>query len=238
MAWAAYDTVKEALYLCGGVALGESPDAAIGAMGLDAFNAIRASMNLKGMTCYGASVLTIAADGSTGYTMGTGGDNAARPDDIAQVQWATSDTNIYTLTKLPYAEYQGLSGKAETTTAPAGWAVDGAFPLLTLYIYPAPQTGTIRVISRTPFAEIANLSDPVVDPPSYREAFRYLLADKMYDLLGLGLNGPSPFGGRAAALVDSILMSNVANNIPRVAMPLSYRYSTDGKGSTSGTAFY
>lgn len=238
MPWVAYDTVKEALYLNGGVALGEAPDAAIGAMGLDAFNAIRASMNLKGMTCFGASVLTIAADGGAAYTMGATGDNATRPDDIAEVQWATSDSNIYTLQKLPFAEYQGLSGKATATNAPSGWAVDGAYPLLTLYVYPAPQTGTIRVIARTAFAEIANLSDPVVDPPSYREAFRYLLADKMFDLLGLGMNGPSPFGGRAAVLVDSILMANVVNNIPRVPMPLSYRYSTDGEGSSSGTSLH
>lgn len=238
MAWTAYDTVKEALYLNGAVALGEAPDAAIGAMGLDAFNAIRASLNLRGMICYGASVLTIAADGGASYTMGATGDNATRPDDIAEVHWTSSDTNVYILQKLPFAEYQSLAGKDVTTNAPSGWAVDGAYPLLTLYVYPAPQTGNIKVIARTPFAAIANLSDPVLDPPSYREAFRYLLADKMYDLLGLGMNGPSPFGVRAAALVDTLLLSNVVNNIPRVSMPLSYRYCTDGEGSTSGTTLY
>lgn len=238
MAWVCLDTVNEAMALCGSVDLGRAPDAPIGEIARVMFNSIRASRNLQGMTCFGASVLTITADGGASYTMGATGDNATRPDDIAEVQWTTGDSNIYTLQKLPFVEYQGLPSKDTTTNAPSGWAVDGAYPLLRLYVYPAPQTGTIRVIARTAFAEIANLSDPILDPPSYREAWQFLLADKLNAIPGIGTGEIGKFAAIAENLVSSILTANVANNIPRVSMPLSYRYSTDGEGSSGGTSLY
>ena len=41
MAWTAFHTVARALQLCGAYAPGETPEAAIGQIGLDSLNAMR-----------------------------------------------------------------------------------------------------------------------------------------------------------------------------------------------------
>ena len=222
MAWTALDTVTDALLLCGAYSPGEAPSAPVGQIGLSFLNQIRASLNAKGMTCYGASTIALTADGGPSYTLGTGGDNATRPVGVMSVQYE-SGGSIYQLQEAPFAQYQAYFDKA-TSGTPGAYALDGAFPLLGLYIYQPPTTGTIRVVMRTPFSEIANLSDAMPDPPEYREYFRYALAEALATIPGLGTGEPSGFvSNRAATLLSDLQTASVAHNIPAKFMPYAYR---------------
>lgn len=229
MAWTALDTVKDALMLCGAYAPGEAPSAAIGQTGLSFLNQIRASLNVQGMTCYGTQTITLTADGGPSYTLGTGGDNATRPVGIMSVQYEDGG-KVYPLTEIPFSEYQEISNKT-TNGTPALYAVDGAYPLLGMYIFEPPTSGIIRVVMRTPFSEIANLSDAMPDPPAYREYFRYALGEAMMAVPGLGGGDPSPYvAQRAASLLNALQTANVAHNIPSKFMPPAYRAISNGAG--------
>jgi len=222
MAWTAYDTVSDALLLCGAYAPGDSIPNPIGQTGLSFLNQIRATLNgTKGLTCYGSQTLTVAADGGPLYTFGTGGDNATRPTALVSVQYEDGGI-VYPLVEYPFSEYQQLAEKT-TTGTPAAYAIDGAFLLLGVYIYPPPASGTVRLVVRTPFAEIANLSDDILDPPSYREYFRYALAEALSAIPGLGTGEPSGFvASRAATLLNDLQTDNIAHNIPSKFMPPTY----------------
>ncbi len=233
MAWTAYDTVADALLLCGAYAPGDSIPAPIGATGLSFLNQVRASLNAKGLTCYGANTITLTADGSASYTLGTGGDNATRPVGIMSVQYENGGT-VYPLMEMPFAEYQAYSDKTNPGT-PSGYAIDGAFPLLGLYVYQPPTNGTIRVVMRTPFSEIASLSDDMPDPPECREYFRYALAEALAAIPGLGTGEPSGFvSNRAATLLNTLQTGNVAHNIPAKFMPYAFRTPEQAGGYWGG----
>jgi hypothetical protein len=222
MAWIALDSVTDALLLCGTYSPGRAPSAAIGQVALSFLNQIRAALNgTKGLTCYGSNTLTATVDGGTSYTFGTGGDNATRPVGIMSAQYEDGGGTVWPLSEIPFAEYQASSNKA-TPGTPCYYAIDGAFPTLAVYVYPAPTTGTLRLVVRTPFSEIANLSDAMPDPPAYRQYFKYALACELGRIPGLGAV-PEGGEGMAATLLNDLQTTNIAHNIPSKFMPYAYR---------------
>lgn len=170
----ALDIAKGALALCGGSDLGNAPDAPIGADLLRLFNAMRAQWNAEGVPCQGLRTLAATVDGGPIYTFGTGGDNATRPLGVRQVT-VDDGTTTYAPTPLSWDEYQQASDRT-LTGSPEWYAVNPAFPQIEVALWPAPTTGTVRVLAETAFAQIANLSDTVPEPDEYLLAFEYNLA--------------------------------------------------------------
>lgn len=228
MAWTAFHTVARALQLCGAYAPGETPEAAIGQIGLDSLNAMRSTWNLHGVTCYGQRMIEVTADGSASYTLGTGGDVSTRPIQISQVQFAGGE---------PYAmerrTFEELRGYGTASGDPAIWCAVQGDPV-TLWVYPAPSTGTIRVFDRTPFSQIAALSDDMPDPIEYREAMEYGLALRLSSIPGIGSGDVSPsVAAIAARAFDLLLTRNIVNAIPRKNLHAAFRLSETGDGVSS-----
>lgn len=228
MSWTAFHTVARALQLCGAYAPGETPEAAIGQIGLDSLNAMRATWNLQGLTCYGQRMIEISADGAASYTLGTGGDVSTRPVQISQVQFAGGEP--YALERRTYEEVRSLG---TASGDPAVWSAVHGDPV-TLWLYPAPSSGTIRVFDRTPFADLAALSDDMPDPPEYREAMEYNLALRLSSIPGIGSGDVAPSVAAIAAQGLSLLKTrNVVNAIPRKNMHAAFRLSETGDGVSS-----
>jgi hypothetical protein len=187
---------------------------------------MRATWNLQGLTCYGQRMIEITADGAASYTLGTGGDVSARPVQISQVQFANPEP--YPLERRTFEEVRGLG---TASGDPAVWSAIQGAPV-TLWLYPAPSSGTIRVFDRTPFADLAALSDDMPDPPEYREAMEYNLALRLSSIPGIGSGDVAPSVAAIAAQGLSLLKTrNIANAIPKKRLSLAFGLSEMGDGS-------
>lgn len=229
MAWTAYDSMVRAVQLCGAFAPGEPPPAYIGQIGLDTLNYMRKSWNLEGVTCYGSSTIAITANGDTSYQLGTGGDSATYVPQVLQVQYENGNDPIV-LERMTFEEYQAQPDKT-ATGQPCGWVDGGGYPAKSIYLYPPPSSGTIRIVFRTPFADVANLSDVMPDPPEYREAIDYGLALRLYMFPGLGGGEPPGYlASMANEALAKIKRKNAIASIPRKNMPSVYDNGTTGRG--------
>ena len=176
----AYDIVVGALQRCKVYAIGEPPTAAVGQIGLRTLNMMRAQMSAEGVACFGLQELTTSADGASSYTVGTGGDIAGKILGIRSVSVIDGDT-VTTPTEITLDEFWSISGS--DTGLPQYWAQKQGDPY-TIYLWPAPTSGIVRVVSRTTFANIAHLSDSIPEPDEYLEMFECMLAVRMADKFG------------------------------------------------------
>ena len=228
MAWTAYSSIVRALQLCGAYAPGEPPSAPLGVIGLDTLNAMRAAWNLEGVICYGSISQAIPADGSAFYALPSN-DAPTRAVSILQVQHEDGGDPVL-LERRTFEEFGAIS--SDHTGAPAIWATNGAYPSESLYLFPRPSTGTIRIFSRSPFSTIANLSDPIPDPPEYREAIEYGLAVRLAMIPGIG--GGEPTAAMVAmsqSALKRIITRNALASVPRKSMPAVYGSTYDATGS-------
>ena len=205
----AYDIAVGALLRCKAYAPGEPPSAPIGQICLRTLNMMRAQLSAEGVTCYGLQELTTAADGSSSYTIGTGGDIAGRILGVRSLTVKDGDT-VTEPNEVTIDEFRTIGGSE--TGSPQYWAQKQGSPY-TVYLWPAPTSGTIRILSRTPFANIANLSDPIPEPDEYLEFFECMLAIRIADKLG------SDPGEATAALAErayQILRDRANPGIPPI----------------------
>lgn len=176
----AYDIVVGALQRCKVYAIGEPPTAAVGQIGLRTLNMMRAQMSAEGVACFGLQELTASADGASSYTVGTGGDIAGRILGVRSVSILDGDT-VTAPDEVTLDEFRLLA--AAEIGSPIYWAQKQGEPY-SVYLWPAPASGTVRILARTTFANIAHLSDLIPEPDEYLEMFECMLAVRMADKFG------------------------------------------------------
>ena len=176
----AYDIVVGALQRCKVYAIGEPPTAAVGQIGLRTLNMMRAQMSAEGVACFGLQELTASADGASSYTVGTGGDIAGRILGVRSVSILDGDT-VTAPDEVTLDEFRLLA--AAESGSPIYWAQKQGEPY-SVYLWPAPASGTVRILARTTFANIAHLSDLIPEPDEYLEMFECMLAVRMADKFG------------------------------------------------------
>ena len=176
----AYDIVVGALQRCKVYAIGEPPTAAVGQIGLRTLNMMRAQMSAEGVACFGLQELTASADGASSYTVGTGGDIAGRILGVRSVSILDGDT-VTAPDEVTLDEFRLLV--AAESGSPIYWAQKQGEPY-SVYLWPAPASGTVRILARTTFANIAHLSDSIPEPDEYLEMFECMLAVRMADKFG------------------------------------------------------
>lgn len=227
MARTAYEIVKQALVQLGAIDIGNPPDAWMGNLGLATFNRMRSSWNASGLTCYGSAKLEITATGSASYTLGPGGTNATRPVNVVSVFYRAGgrESEVARLNAEDWREYSQSTEAGE----PQYINFDGAYPLQTMRLYPRPTTGTVILTYRTPFAEIAHLSDALPDPPEYDEAFIYNLAVRLSSIPGLGSIREAT-AALAKTTYDYLVKRAAIADMPQKRYSQAFQTTTDGFG--------
>lgn len=228
MARTAYDMVKDSLMMVGAIDAGNPPQAWEGNLGLSTLNRMRSTWNAAGIICYGAALVEIPATGAASYTMGPTGTVTTRPFSVVSAYYRSGDQETE-VARLNAEEWREYSQKTDAGI-PQYINFDGAYPLETIRLYPRPTSGTIVLTYRTPFAQIANLSDPLPDPPEYDEAMTYNLAIRLGAIPGLG-SVRDEVALLAAKTYDNLVTRAAMANIPERQISASFTTIADGVGS-------
>ncbi len=166
----------------------ETPSAALMADALTTLNQMLSMWQIERMFVYAQIDTTFAANGSTTYTVGTGGNfNIAAP---ARIDYAFLRVNglDYPVEILGnWEEYQAISLKAVPGTYPEVLYYNPTYPLATLYLYPQPTTGTLHLVSSTVFPVYATSADGINLPTEYDMAIRFSLCEILAAMMGKAL---------------------------------------------------
>jgi hypothetical protein len=191
--------VNAALRTLGVIASGESPSTEESNDGLTALNGIIESWSALGMPIYQVTRETFSLTGAASYTIGTGQTwNTTRPQRIksAAVVQSSVEQSVRVVSAEEWAGIvdQGRTGKFADVLY---W--DSAYPIGTMYLWPAPTTGgSLLLYSYKPLATFAALTDSVTLPPGYERALRFALAADLASEYGRTLTPES-----AAAAAES-----------------------------------
>jgi hypothetical protein len=219
------EIITDTLFDIGAVAVGETPDDDTMQHALRIMRRMINSWSNKRQLIYYTTTEDLTLNGSSSYTIGSGGDfDTARPVKIlgAYVQSAT-DINLEIIDE---ARYREISLK-DAAGSPAYLWYSPEYPLGKIYIYPL-AAGTLSLYSLKPLTDMDELTDSISFPEGYEEAIQYNLAVRLAPSYGKGAD-PVLIGLAKMALND-ITAINAALNIEVVKpeiFKLARRYSID-----------
>lgn len=169
--------ITDSLRTIGAVPSGETPTASEAQDALTLLNERIEMLNATDTTVFQImEALYTITQGTGAYTFGEGGAwNAPRPIAIQQINYVVSGMDT-PLERADEAVWFAITQRSQVGR-PCVWYDDGAFPLRTITLYPAPSvTAFARVFTWAELAGLAALDTPVVFPPVYRHFLRYDLA--------------------------------------------------------------
>lgn len=185
ISYTAAELVKDALRLCGVLASGETPTAAMYQDGLDAMNMIMQEWTAQGIGFWQHQqvTLTLVAD-QTSYTLGPGSGETtvpatiSRPLEIVESRLYLNDSGTeIPMEALSRQEYMELSLKSSSGKPTQFW-YDKQNPNGELYIWPTADSAsdTIKFTIRVPVDELDDTSDTPDFPQEWYHAIKYNLA--------------------------------------------------------------
>lgn len=144
----------------------------------DSFTTLQQMLGLwqaDNLNVYSRQVLSLTPTGATSYTIGAGGNlNTVRPVSLTQVYYSLSGID-YEVGLLPSIEsYNDITIK-NIQSIPVAAYYEPTYPLGTLYIYPAPTTGTIKVVTSSILPVFTSIADVISISPEYLMAIRLSL---------------------------------------------------------------
>jgi hypothetical protein len=143
---------------------------------LEDLNSLMDSWSTENLLVFSVTRNTHTLDGSTSYTMGPAGDiNTVRPQKIIAVTTLANnvsmDADLFSASQWAQINDYTLSGSYVHR-----FYCDGASPLSTLYVHPAPSSGTLTIESYKPFTAFGALGETVTLPAGYIEGLKFSLA--------------------------------------------------------------
>lgn len=143
--------------------------------GLVYLNDLIQSWSNEGLLIYSKTTDSLTMTGAQSYTFGTGGVlNSERPVSV--------DSAYFTLTGYDYPvsiitreQYQSIADKTATSTLSDVIFVDYTYPYATVYVYPVPSSGTLKLVSSKKLTELSTTSTVLSMPQGYERALRLAL---------------------------------------------------------------
>lgn len=182
----AYEILVLALKDAGVIADGETPSADIAA---DAFTTLNHMLAMWQTDCLYVNAMVENAftpDGSMTYTVGTGGTaNFARPERINYAFWRSNNVDYPIAILNTFEEFEQIPQKT-LSGQPDVIFYNPTTTLGTLYIYPQPADGSIRLVSVARFPTLSTSASTLTFPPDYMMVIRFSLAE----LLAATFNTP------------------------------------------------
>uniref|UniRef100_A0A6M3KGJ0 Uncharacterized protein n=1 Tax=viral metagenome TaxID=1070528 RepID=A0A6M3KGJ0_9ZZZZ len=215
--------IDAALRKTGAIATGETPTAAERADGYLALKMMLRNWSARDIRLFYTDQDTVTADGSSSYTIGSGGDvNTVRPASIRGA-YLSGGGVIDVITE---AAYRRISMKSLGGTAAYLW-YNPEYPLGVLYFWPL-SSDTIILDSLKPLTDPATITTDVSFPPEYDEAIVYNLAVRMAPEFGVIIS--AEVAAIALSAMDAIEGRNFAgqiNSIRPEIMKVIGRYNID-----------
>jgi len=215
------DVIRRSLRLTKVLASGETPDAAMQADALEALNDMLDAWRSESLMVHSLRTESFALTGAASYTIGTGGTfNTSRPVKIEAAYWRDGDID-YPIRIAPALSFAGIADK--TTESHPDWLYyEPASPLGTIFLHPIPTTGTLKLVTWTPLAQVTSVAADVELPPGYREAITYQLAMRIGPEYGMPV-APEIAAIGAAAKKD-IKRTNFRTPIMSTGLTTGRRY--------------
>lgn len=213
----AADLIARALRVINVLASGETPTANEQSDALATLNSMLDAWRTESLMVYALRTEQLAMTGAASYTVGTGGDlNTTRPVKIESAYWRNGDVDY----PLRLADAKAWAGVADKSTAgtPDWLYYEPAYPLGVVHLTPAPSSGTLHLVTWTPFAALG-ANDPVALPPGYEEAIVYQLAARLAIEYGRGV--PPDVAALARAAKTDIKRANF--RVPKMDIGFSGR---------------
>lgn len=213
---------------------GEALDDDLAALCLSALNHVADSLNGGNIGLFREIISSGTVTGSTG-TLGTTWPGIAPGTKILGV---TAGDQEIALSPITMQQYHEMSGVPTSAAIPMVYAHDGAS---TLYFIPASTGLTVKVRTRQPVSDFADLDTVAVLPAGYRSALSALLAKAVAPAV-LG-NIPATVARDAAAARRQIAAFNanpsILNRVLAPYAPFAFlAASGGGGGSGGGTSSY
>ena len=162
---------------------GETMDADVGAVCLDALNHIADELNGSKAFLFREVLTTSGPITGASAVLGVDWPSLAPGDEIAG---ATNGPSADEMDAMTMAQYATITDKVSAGD-PRYYAHDG---LATVYLYPAASGQTITLRTKAVVADFADLDTDYSMPKGYKAALSALLAEKMAPTMNGGVSAP------------------------------------------------
>jgi len=176
MAFTVQNIADEALQLIGILVPGRGANPAEYQAVLDALNQIVDAFSADGLTIYQMVREVFVLTGMPSYTIGASATfNTTRPEKIRAA--AVISTNGSMPCQVVSAEkFSSIIDRSATGAFADFVCCDYDFPISTIYLWPAPASGSLELWSYKPLTGFVALTDTVNFPPGYLECLKFNLA--------------------------------------------------------------
>jgi len=119
-----------------------------------------------------------------------------------------------------------MAEKTATSDIPDCIYINYTYPLATVYVYPVPSTGTLKVSSAKPLTSLATSATVLALPPGYERALRLALAIELMPMYGLANQLIMQMAEKAKRDIQKV---NSANMPKRAALglPAGFRHTSN-----------
>ncbi|MHB1098445.1 MAG: phage adaptor protein [Burkholderiales bacterium] len=189
----------------------ETPSAATTADALTTLNQMLAMWQADGMYVYAETTASLTPTGATSYTVGSGMDlNITRPQKLEYVYWTDGGTDYPVQILDTYEEYLSIAVKA-ITGIPAYAYYLPSYPTGQLFLFPEPDSGTVKVTTLVQLPTFTTSADALTLPPEYEMAIRYNLAEHLSVAMSVALR---PDVAAMAARTRRVMKRNNLKIVP------------------------
>ncbi len=160
--------------------------------------------------------------GTSSYTWGVGGAiNTLRPNQVIGVSILDGSGITHPVDIISEGQYRNISTKT-TISRPNSLFAQYAFPYITLYLYPVPDTAeTLNLDSLKPFTETSSFTattDTIQVPVNYEEPIIYNLAIRIASEFGKEI--PREVVEIARKSFNRITIRNASNYVEPISLNL------------------
>lgn len=173
------DIIKLALKDINELGSSETPDAELSADCLATLNQMIAQWQTQKLYVFAQKVVSFPVDGSQTYSIGTGATiNTPLPSRIDSAVWRNNGVDIPIGVMQSLQEYEMINVKTLNGT-PQVICYQRSYPLGTVYVWPQPSVGEIRLVVRDAMPIYTSLTNDMAFPDEYALAIRFSLAELM-----------------------------------------------------------
>lgn len=182
MALPVLELIRGAYYVTNDLFPGEDPDANAARSALVLLNSMLDSWSAEKLVMFTErnDVFTLVP-GQASYAIGpTGAFVMPRPTAIEAAQSIDANGNDRVLTIYSNEAFNGIEDKSATSDTQDVIGFIASFPNAQVSFWPIPTTAnTVRITTKTPFAQLSTMTEIVSLPPGYQEAIVYNLAVRL-----------------------------------------------------------